>query len=249
MDLGTLTDQISSRSHVGSATAHFLAQSPVTPGMRPRVGYDDLRKHSSDFFLSNGETEYLQGNHIGLRHASPGDVVLNPDSIKDAYMRIAARLFGLAEFVSGDGKQPVLIGVGPSGERMLNALSQYEGMTRLESSPLNINPYRDDTEGLPFDVGYHCTDPGLQIIHGRNIFLVDSVAMTGRTGSKALYVLSDMGRPESVYFAVLATRNGKEVPVVPNLAYVHLDQLSQELSAKLEGEPGNQQLVIRKRNR
>lgn len=54
-------------------------------------------------------------------------------------------------------------------------------------------------------------------VDDRHIVLVDDVLQTGRTIRAALNVLFDYGRPASVLLAVLVERDGRELPLEPNL--------------------------------
>lgn len=98
---------------------------------------------------------------------------------------------------------------------------------------LDIAFYRDDyaQQGLakdpkrskiPFDVA------------GRHLLLVDDVLYTGRTVRAAMNELFDYGRPASITLAVLAERDGRELPVC-----------AQHCGAKL-AVPAGQRLRLRR---
>lgn len=81
---------------------------------------------------------------------------------------------------------------------------------------LNIAFYRDDfsriglhprvkPSTLPFEV------------ENRHLVLVDDVLHTGRTIRAALNEIFDYGRPASVTLAVLVERNGRELPIQPDV--------------------------------
>ena len=82
---------------------------------------------------------------------------------------------------------------------------------------MDIAFYRDDyhKEGLkhdpkrtriPFDVD------------GKDLLLVDDVLYTGRTVRAAMNELFDYGRPASITLAVLAERDGRQLPVCAQYA-------------------------------
>jgi pyrimidine operon attenuation protein/uracil phosphoribosyltransferase len=81
---------------------------------------------------------------------------------------------------------------------------------------LDISFYRDDFTRI----GLH---PQVRPSHlpvavdGRHICLVDDVLQSGRTIRAALNVLFDYGRPASVLLAILAERDGRELPIEPNV--------------------------------
>jgi pyrimidine operon attenuation protein/uracil phosphoribosyltransferase len=52
-------------------------------------------------------------------------------------------------------------------------------------------------------------------VDDRHICLVDDVLQSGRTIRAALNVLFDYGRPASVLLAILAERDGRELPIEP----------------------------------
>ena len=60
-------------------------------------------------------------------------------------------------------------------------------------------------------------------VDGREIILVDDVLHTGRTIRAALNELFDFGRPRAVRLAVLADREGRELPVAPDFLGAKVD--------------------------
>ena len=55
-------------------------------------------------------------------------------------------------------------------------------------------------------------------VEGRDLLLVDDVLYTGRTVRAAMNELFDYGRPASITLAVLAERDGRQLPVCAQLA-------------------------------
>lgn len=81
---------------------------------------------------------------------------------------------------------------------------------------LNIAFYRDDFSRI----GLHPhVKPSLLPfeVENRHIILVDDVLHTGRTIRAALNEIFDYGRPASVTLAVLIERNGRELPIQPDV--------------------------------
>ena len=77
---------------------------------------------------------------------------------------------------------------------------------------LNIAFYRDDFSRIGLHP--HVKPSALPIeVDNRHIILVDDVLYTGRTIRAALNEIFDYGRPASVTLAVLAERNGRELPI------------------------------------
>lgn len=110
---------------------------------------------------------------------------------------------------------PVMVGIHTGGvwvaERLHRALGLAEPLGTLD-----ISFYRDDftrigmnpqvrPSQIPFDVD------------GRHIILVDDVLQSGRTIRAALNEIFDFGRPASVCLATLIQRNGRELPIQPDV--------------------------------
>ncbi len=87
---------------------------------------------------------------------------------------------------------------------------------------LNIAFYRDDftRAGLPK------VQPSLLpvSVDERHVVLVDDVLYTGRTVRAALNEIFDYGRPASIKLAVLVKRDGRQLPIEPDVigCYLHL---------------------------
>lgn len=108
-------------------------------------------------------------------------------------------------------RQPALVGIFSGGAWIAERLSELLGLPD-EIGLIDVSFYRDDfaEKGLhpqvkptliPFDV------------EGRHVILVDDVLYTGRTTRAAINELFDYGRPASIELAVLADRDGRELPV------------------------------------
>jgi len=122
---------------------------------------------------------------------------------------------------------PLMIGIHTGGvwlaQRLHRQLALAEPLGQLD-----ISFYRDDFTRI----GVHpqvCPSRLPVPVDDRHIVLVDDVLQTGRTIRAALNVLFDYGRPASVLLAVLVERDGRELPIEPDLV---------GLQARLE--PGEQ---------
>ncbi len=81
---------------------------------------------------------------------------------------------------------------------------------------LNIAFYRDDFSRIGLHP--HVKPSSLPFeVDNRHIILVDDVLHTGRTIRAALNEIFDYGRPASVTLAVLVERNGRELPIQPDV--------------------------------
>lgn len=122
---------------------------------------------------------------------------------------------------------PLMIGIHTGGvwvaDRLHEALELTEPLGHLD-----ISFYRDDFTriGMHPQVRPSYLPTG---IDDRHLILVDDVLQSGRTIRAALNVLFDYGRPASVILVTLSERDGRELPIEPNVVGLH---------AKLE--PGEQ---------
>jgi pyrimidine operon attenuation protein/uracil phosphoribosyltransferase len=83
-------------------------------------------------------------------------------------------------------------------------------------------------------------------VDGREIVLVDDVLHTGRTIRAALNELFDFGRPRAVRLAVLADRDGRELPVAPDFLGAKVDVMPDE-DLVLSNDNGKLRLAAVKR--
>ena len=98
---------------------------------------------------------------------------------------------------------------------------------------LNIAFYRDDFSKL----GVHPTVEPSQIpfdINDKHVILVDDILHTGRTVRAAMNELFDYGRPLSINLVVLVDRNGRELPIAPDICGASIS-LKEEEHVKLRG--------------
>jgi pyrimidine operon attenuation protein/uracil phosphoribosyltransferase len=145
--------------------------------------------------------------------------VNNADVCKDAAQLSAMMdLMGdeLREFLQLRGvRRPLMIGIHTGGVWVAERLHDQLGLVD-PLGQLDISFYRDDFTRI----GMH---PQVRPSHlpvpldNRHIVLVDDVLQTGRTIRAALNVLFDYGRPASVVLAILVERDGRELPIEPNV--------------------------------
>jgi pyrimidine operon attenuation protein/uracil phosphoribosyltransferase len=113
-------------------------------------------------------------------------------------------------------------------ERLHRRLGLQEPLGQLD-----ISFYRDDFTRIGTHPQVRPSDLPVPV-DDRHIVLVDDVLQTGRTIRAALNVLFDYGRPASVVLAILACRDGRELPIEPDV--VGLDaQLEPGEQIKLTG--------------
>ncbi len=106
---------------------------------------------------------------------------------------------------------------------------------------LDISFYRDDFTRIGMHPQVRPSELPVPV-DDRHIVLVDDVLQTGRTIRAALNVLFDYGRPASVLLATLAERDGRELPIEPNVVGLRA-RLEPGQQLKLTG-PEPLQLVL-----
>ncbi|MEY6431467.1 bifunctional pyr operon transcriptional regulator/uracil phosphoribosyltransferase PyrR [Thioalkalicoccus limnaeus] len=168
----------------------------------------------------------------------------NNDSWRDAaeVEALIRRLAGeLAERLRDrDVTRPLMIGIHTGGVWIAERLHALLGLDE-PLGHLDISFYRDDFTRIglhPQVRPSHLPVP----IDDRHLVLVDDVLQTGRTIRAALNVLFDYGRPASVLLATLVERDGRELPIAPDLVGLHA-RLQPGEQIKLVG-PGALELVI-----
>ena len=112
--------------------------------------------------------------------------------------------------------QTALVGIFSGGAWITERLLPLLG-TDLDHGVLDSSFYRDDYNQR----GLHADTKPSQIpfdVQDRHIILVDDVFYTGRTIRAAMNELFDYGRPASITLAVLVHRNGRELPIAPQIA-------------------------------
>jgi len=118
-------------------------------------------------------------------------------------------------FLAYPQEELLMIGIHTGGvwvaERLHTSLNLSKPLGQL-----NIAFYRDDFTRVGLHP--HVTPSTLPFqVENRHIILVDDVLHTGRTIRAALNEIFDYGRPASITLAVLIERNGRELPIQPDV--------------------------------
>lgn len=135
---------------------------------------------------------------------------------------------------------PLMIGIHTGGVWVARRLHDQLAL-REPLGELDISFYRDDFTRI----GMHPQVRPSRLpvpVDNRHVILVDDVLQTGRTIRAALNVLFDYGRPASVLLAILVERDGRELPIEPNLVGCHA-RLEPGEQLKLTG-PDPLQLIL-----
>jgi len=140
-----------------------------------------------------------------------------PESVEAALQRMGRDLSALLQ-ARGIG-HPLMIGIHSGGVWVAERLHRDLGLTE-PLGQLDISFYRDDFTRIgshPQVRPSHLPVP----VDDRHLILVDDVLQTGRTIRAALNVLFDYGRPASVLLATLVERDGRELPMAPDVVGLH----------------------------
>lgn len=124
-----------------------------------------------------------------------------------------------SQIVEKPGKLSQLVFLGvytrgfPLAQRIAKQIEVLEEV-QVPVGGLDITFYRDDLDQIgartpektkiPFD------------ITGKTVILVDDVIYRGRTVRAALNAVTDYGRPEAIYLAVLVDRGHRQLPIHPD---------------------------------
>ncbi len=127
---------------------------------------------------------------------------------------------------------PALVGIHTGGVWVARELQQ-----RLHDHPpvgtLEVAFHRDDHATSGIKAAVQPSEVPVEV-DGRTVVLVDDVIHTARTIRAALNALFDYGRPAAVLLAVLLDRNGRELPIQPDLAARRIE-LPEHQRIKLRG--------------
>lgn len=114
-----------------------------------------------------------------------------------------------------DAKELCVIGIQrrgvPLAKRIAKNISEIEDIA-ISLGILDITLYRDDLSELAAHPVVNATDIPFSVV-GKTIVLVDDVLYTGRTVRSAIDAIIDLGRPNSIQFAVLVDRGHRELPI------------------------------------
>ena len=110
---------------------------------------------------------------------------------------------------------PLMIGIHTGGVWVAERLHAALGLTD-PLGHLDISFYRDDFTRIGLHPQVRPSSVPV-MVDNRHVILVDDVLQTGRTIRAALNVLFDYGRPKSVILATLAERDGRQLPIEPNV--------------------------------
>lgn len=179
---------------------------------------------------------------IALRMNSDRIAVMDADAVRRAIARMAR------EIVEKNGGTAglALMGIHRRGTQisamLAREIEEAEG-TPVPLGSIDITLYRDDLMAIgprPVVGGSDLPPDG---IDDRTVVIVDDVQYTGRTARAALNELMDWGRPGRILLCVLVDRDGRELPIQPDVVGRHVDvsrpdQSVEVLVPELDGRLG-----------
>lgn len=143
---------------------------------------------------------------------------------------MAARIRPLT---ASDDVEPAILGIKTGGVIVARELHRQLGY-RIPCGELNISFYRDDFSRI----GLHPQVGASSIpfeVDGRTLILVDDVLYSGRTVRAAMNEIFDYGRPNRIILVVLVERDGRELPIQPDITGLSV-QLSPNQQLKLRDD-------------
>ena len=129
-------------------------------------------------------------------------------------------------------ENPIMIGIHTGGVWVAKVLHKNLNLATPLGS-IDISFYRDDFS----KIGLHPEVKTSSIptdIEGRSLILVDDILQTGRTIRAALNEIFSWGRPAIVKLVVLVERDGRELPIQPDIVGTRLN-LDSSKYIKLSG--------------
>lgn len=112
-------------------------------------------------------------------------------------------------------EHPLMVGIHTGGVWIAEQLHAHLQLDEPLAT-LDISFYRDDFSRIGMHPTVKPSDVPVQV-EDRHIILVDDVLHTGRTIRAAMNELFDYGRPASITLVCLLERNGRELPICPDI--------------------------------
>ncbi|HUW98805.1 MAG TPA: bifunctional pyr operon transcriptional regulator/uracil phosphoribosyltransferase PyrR [Acidiferrobacter sp.] len=130
----------------------------------------------------------------------------------DVEQALARMALGIAALKD---RQPVMVGIHTGGVWVAERLHRRLGLADPLGT-LDISFYRDDFSRVGINPQVKTSYLPIAL-DGRHIVLVDDVLHTGRTIRAALNEIFDFARPAAISLAALIVRDGRELPIQPDI--------------------------------
>jgi pyrimidine operon attenuation protein/uracil phosphoribosyltransferase len=145
-----------------------------------------------------------------------------------------------ARFEPLTAKDYLMVGIHTGGVWVAQRLHQLLKLTQ-PLGILDISFYRDDFSRIGMNPQVKPSKLPVSV-EDKHILLVDDILHTGRTIRAAMNELFDYGRPASIRLVVLGERDGRELPIQPDVVGQHLSLGTHE-HVKLTG-PDELSLIV-----
>ena len=142
-------------------------------------------------------------------------------------------LQGIVQHLKEPGFEDIMmVGIHTGGAWLAQSLHQSLQL-KEPLGTLDISFYRDDFHRIGLQPSVGVSDLPVTL-EGRHVVLVDDVIYTGRTIRAAMNELFDYGRPQRITLVALVERDGRELPVQPDIVGISL-RLDEDEQVKLSG--------------
>jgi pyrimidine operon attenuation protein / uracil phosphoribosyltransferase len=151
--------------------------------------------------------------------------ILSPEEVRRTTTRIASQIIEKA----GNLDRIVLLGIYTRGVNLAHLLAnQIELLEQIKVpvGALDITFYRDDLDTVGIRTPEKTTIPC--DLTDKIVILVDDVIYKGRTIRAALNAVTEYGRPEVIWLAVLVDRGHRQVPIHPDFTGKKLPTAKEE---------------------
>ena len=151
--------------------------------------------------------------------------ILSSEELRRTVNRLASQIVEK----SGNPKDLALLGIYTRGVALAQMLAtQIEMLEQVQVlvGALDITFYRDDLDQIAIRTPAR-TDIPFDLT-GKIVVLVDDVIYKGRTIRAALNAVTEYGRPEIIWLAVLVDRGHRELPIHPDFTGKKLPTAQEE---------------------
>jgi len=158
--------------------------------------------------------------------------VMDDNAVRRALARMAREI---VERIGGT-EDLTLMGIRRRGVEISELIkAEIDGAegTDIDIGSIDISLYRDDLEEIGPRPIIGASELPASGIDGKSIVLVDDVQFTGRTARAAINELMAWGRPSRILLCVLVDRDGRELPIQPDVVGRHVEVLDAHQSVEV----------------
>ncbi|HEY9848684.1 MAG TPA: bifunctional pyr operon transcriptional regulator/uracil phosphoribosyltransferase PyrR [Leptolyngbyaceae cyanobacterium] len=172
--------------------------------------------------------------------------ILSSQELRRTVTRMTSQVIEKARDLS----KLALIGIYTKGFPLAKLMARQIELLEQVQVPvgaLDITFYRDDLDQIGLRTPAK-TDISFDL-SGKTVVLVDDVIYKGRTVRAALNAVSEYGRPEAIWLAVLVDRGHRELPIHPDFTGKQLPTAKEEqVKVYLQDMDGRDAVELLKKN-